>query len=58
MNYPNNKIALIGIGILGESIAERLIAKGFKLGIWNRTKKKCHTLIMNQIFYNLSFLSD
>ena len=45
MNYPNHKIALIGIGILGESIAERLIAKGFKLGIWNRTKKKCDNLI-------------
>ena len=45
MNYPNQKIALIGIGVLGESIAERLISQGFKLGIWNRSKKKCKNLI-------------
>ena len=45
MNYPNQKIALIGIGVLGESIAERLISQGFKLGIWNRSKKKCENLI-------------
>ena len=45
MNYFNKEIALIGIGILGEGIAERFLAEGFKLGIWNRTKKKYQNLI-------------
>ena len=45
MNYFNKEISLIGIGILGEAIAERLLAEGFILGIWNRTKKKYPNLI-------------
>ncbi len=45
MNFPNQEIALIGIGTLGESIAERFLKKGFKLGVWNRTKKKYQDLI-------------
>ena len=48
MNYFNKEIALIGIGILGEGIAERFLAEGFKLGIWNRTKKKYQNLIGSQ----------
>ena len=45
MNNFNQEIALIGIGTLGESIADRLLSEGFKLGIWNRTKKKYQNLI-------------
>ncbi len=45
MNIQNQKIALIGTGILGKSIAERLILQGFKLGVWNRSKNKYKNLI-------------
>lgn len=60
MNNQNQKIALIGIGLLGESIAERLISEGFKLGVWNRTKKKYQNLINQgaEEIINLKNISD
>ena len=45
MKSQKNNIALVGVGLLGGSIAQRLIKKGFSVGVWNRTKKKCDYLV-------------
>ena len=38
-------IAFLGIGAMGERIASNLIDAGYQLHIWNRTAKKCQSLI-------------
>ncbi len=38
------KLGFIGLGHLGRAIAERLIAQGVELVVWNRTKKKAEEL--------------
>ena len=45
MNTRDYKIALIGTGILGKSICKKLLADKYRLGVWNRTNKKCKELI-------------
>ena len=37
--------ALLGSGLLGEAIGRRLLDQGVELKVWNRTPKRCHTLI-------------
>lgn len=39
-----NRTALLGIGIMGHAIAERLLEEGHRLSVWNRTASKLHTL--------------
>ncbi|WP_269622646.1 NAD(P)-dependent oxidoreductase [Prochlorococcus marinus] len=50
------QIALLGTGLLGTSIAERLISKGNSLIVWNRTISKCNHLqkIGANLAYDLS----
>ena len=38
------KIALLGLGILGSAVAERLLSKGIPLTVWNRTAAKAAPL--------------
>lgn len=38
------KIALLGLGIMGQALAARLLEAGFSLTVWNRTLQKAHTL--------------
>lgn len=45
MEKPEFKILLIGTGLLGKSIAEKLLTEKFDLSIWNRTKSKYKNLI-------------
>ena len=45
MNSVDFEIALIGTGILGKSIGKKLLFDKYRLGVWNRTYKKCEELI-------------
>ena len=38
------KIALLGLGILGSAVGERLLLKGIPLTVWNRTSEKAAPL--------------
>lgn len=44
MKTSKSKIVLLGTGLLGSSIAERLLLKDFDLTVWNRTLDKCRKL--------------
>lgn len=35
------KVAVLGTGLLGAKVAERLIHEGFEVAVWNRTSEKC-----------------
>lgn len=39
------RIALIGTGLLGEAIGQRLLQKGIELKVWNRSLDRCQSLI-------------
>jgi 3-hydroxyisobutyrate dehydrogenase len=43
-NDEREVIGLIGIGLLGQPIAVRLLDAGFDLVVWNRTPEKCDEL--------------
>ena len=38
-------IALLGTGLLGESIGRRLLQRGFALKVWNRDPDRCRALV-------------
>ena len=38
-------IALLGTGLLGQAIGQRLLQQGLTLRVWNRTPDRCHTLL-------------
>jgi len=38
-------VALLGTGLLGESIGQRLLQRGVSLYVWNRTQGRCRGLI-------------
>jgi 3-hydroxyisobutyrate dehydrogenase-like beta-hydroxyacid dehydrogenase len=40
-----NSVGWIGIGKMGEAMAERLIQAGYSLEVWNRTPEKCKALV-------------
>ncbi len=46
MKKSEIKILLIGTGLLGKSISEKLLIEKFDLSVWNRTKSKCKDLIL------------
>jgi 3-hydroxyisobutyrate dehydrogenase-like beta-hydroxyacid dehydrogenase len=39
------EISLLGTGLLGAAIGERLLACGHRLTVWNRTPKRCMPLL-------------
>ena len=39
------RIGIIGLGLMGTAITERLLEHGFQCFIWNRTKEKANPLI-------------
>jgi len=39
------KVGFIGLGILGTGVAERLVAQGFAVTVWNRTAEKTEPLV-------------
>ena len=43
MAEKNQRIGVIGLGLMGTAIAERLIERGFQAHIWNRTRDKAET---------------
>lgn len=43
--HPNNTIGVIGLGLLGSALAERLQGAGFELHVWNRTRDKAERLL-------------
>jgi len=42
MQEQQSRIALLGLGIMGHAIAERLLEAGHALTVWNRTAGKAH----------------
>ena len=38
-------ISLLGTGLLGEAIGQRLLQQGLNLRVWNRTPTRCQTLV-------------
>ncbi len=39
------KIAFLGLGIMGNAMAENLLAAGHELVVWNRSLERCHPLV-------------
>lgn len=39
------EITLVGSGLLGTAIGERLLARGFRLHVWNRRQERAQTLV-------------
>lgn len=44
-NVFQKRIGLIGVGLMGEPIARRILNGGYSLRIWNRTLNKCESLL-------------
>jgi len=42
---PGKHIGLIGAGLMGTAIAERLLAHGYQVSVWNRSRDKTVPLI-------------
>lgn len=40
-----NKIAVIGLGIMGHGIADNFLKNGFEVIVWNRSQDKCSDLV-------------
>jgi 3-hydroxyisobutyrate dehydrogenase-like beta-hydroxyacid dehydrogenase len=40
----DNRVAVIGLGNMGSALAERLLATGHTVSVWNRTEAKCGPL--------------
>ena len=53
-------VALLGSGLLGEAIGQRLLDQGVELKVWNRTPERCQTLIQEgaQAVPKLSSLAE
>lgn len=45
MNNEKKQIALLGCGLMGTPIARRLLAAGYPVTVWNRTRSKAEALI-------------
>jgi 3-hydroxyisobutyrate dehydrogenase-like beta-hydroxyacid dehydrogenase len=47
MNKPSHdeQIGLIGLGLMGTALAERLLDHGYRVAVWNRTREKAIPLI-------------
>lgn len=45
MQTDNPQIGVIGLGLLGHALAERLLSAGFQVAVYNRTKEKAHDLL-------------
>ncbi|MBX3427032.1 MAG: NAD(P)-dependent oxidoreductase [Pirellulales bacterium] len=46
MNDPRNgSVAMIGLGLLGTALAERLLGAGFEVVVYNRTREKAEPLV-------------
>lgn len=45
MESSNNHIAIIGLGLMGTAMTERLLEHGFQVSIWNRTREKAAPLV-------------
>jgi 3-hydroxyisobutyrate dehydrogenase len=45
MQNPQNKIALLGLGIMGAGMAHNLLKAGYPLTVWNRTAAKTQPLV-------------
>ena len=41
----NEQIGLIGLGLMGTALTERLLEHGYRLTVWNRTREKAAPLI-------------
>ena len=39
------EITLVGSGLLGTAIGERLLARGFRLHVWNRRQERAQALV-------------
>ena len=46
-----NKIAFIGVGIMGKSMVRNLMKAGYSLTIYSRTKSKCEDVIAEGAFW-------
>ncbi|ESQ25187.1 MAG: 3-hydroxyisobutyrate dehydrogenase [uncultured Acidilobus sp. OSP8] len=38
------RVAVLGVGIMGSAMAERLASQGFEVALWNRTREKAESL--------------
>ena len=46
MNFPETKtVGFIGLGIMGQSMAGHILAGGYKLHVYNRSRAKAEALI-------------
>lgn len=45
MHIQQQKIAFLGMGLMGSRMAKRLLDANFQVGVWNRTASACDALI-------------
>src|SRR6476646_9432612 len=43
----NSEIGVIGMGVMGSSLALNIAEKGFKVAVWNRNDKVMHEVVRN-----------
>lgn len=41
----DNRIGIVGLGLMGTAITERFLQAGYEVLVWNRTKEKAQGLI-------------
>jgi 3-hydroxyisobutyrate dehydrogenase-like beta-hydroxyacid dehydrogenase len=44
-SVPGSRIGLIGLGLMGTALAERLLEHGYRVLVWNRTRAKADPLL-------------
>jgi 3-hydroxyisobutyrate dehydrogenase len=42
---PTGGVGVIGLGVMGAAMAERLLEQDLRLTVWNRTRSKCDALV-------------
>ena len=42
---PRTPVGLLGLGLLGTALAERLLGGGFDVRVWNRSPEKAEPLL-------------
>jgi 3-hydroxyisobutyrate dehydrogenase-like beta-hydroxyacid dehydrogenase len=45
MSISNERIGMIGLGLMGTALTERLLEHGYRVLVWNRTREKAAALI-------------
>ena len=57
-NSSKRSIGVIGLGLMGTAITERLLEHGFKVHVWNRSQEKAKPLLLRGAVWSDNPLAD